>query len=112
MWCSNWALRNYTLEVDGLIFLYGEVLIRNEKPLVDYARKLTYNEKAEIVFNFGKNKGKPVVEDRSYARWMCKEDFPLDTKKHLEKIFKDFDSVQESSKEEAIKKKTKKNLLV
>ena len=32
----------------------------DEKPLVDYARKLTYNEKGEVVFNFGKHKGKPV----------------------------------------------------
>ena len=76
----------------------------DEKPLVDYARKLTYNEKGEIVFNFGKNNGKPVVEDRSYARWMYQQDFSLDTKKHLEKIFKEFDSAQQPS-EEGLKKK-------
>ena len=40
-----------------------------------------------------------------YARWMYQQDFPLDTKKHLEKIFKEFDAVQESSKEEGLKKK-------
>ena len=38
------------------------------------------------------------------ARWMYKGDFPLNTKKHLEKIFKEFDSVQEPSKEDLKKK--------
>ena len=67
--------------------------------------RLTYNEKGEIVFNFGKHKGKRVIDERDYARWMYQQDFPLDTKKHLEKIFKEFDAVQESSKEEGLKKK-------
>ena len=76
----------------------------DEKPLVDYARKLCYNEKGEIVFNFGKHKGKRIIDEREYCRWMYKGDFPLNTKKHLKKIFSEFDAIQESSKEDLKKK--------
>ncbi len=48
----------------------------DEKPLVDYARRLTYNEKGEIVFNFGKNKGKRIIDEREYCRWMYQARFP------------------------------------
>ena len=40
----------------------------------------------EIVFNFGKNKGKPVKGDLDYARWMLESDFPEGTKMVLRRI--------------------------
>jgi DNA polymerase-3 subunit epsilon len=54
--------------------------------IVDYARKLAKNEEGEIVFNFGKNKGKAVRKDLDYARWMLESDFPEGTKNVLRRI--------------------------
>ena len=51
---------------------------------VDLAGRIVLNDKNEEVFNFGKYKGRPVVEifktDTSYYDWMMKGDFPTNTK--------------------------------
>jgi DNA polymerase-3 subunit epsilon len=53
---------------------------------VDYARKLMRNDKGEIVFAFGKNRGKRVLDDPGYAEWMLEGDFPESTKNALRRI--------------------------
>ncbi len=57
---------------------------------VDPAGRMVYNEKNEAVFNFGKFKGKPVVEvlrqNPGYYQWMMDCDFPEQTKTALTKI--------------------------
>ena len=62
-----------------------------EEKIVDYARRFVYNEKDEAVFNFGKFKGKPVVDvlkkEPQYYDWMMKGDFPKHTKKKLTELF-------------------------
>ncbi len=56
----------------------------------DLAGRIVFNEKDEEVFNFGKHKGKPVelilTQEPSYYAWMMDGDFPIYTKKVLEKI--------------------------
>lgn len=58
--------------------------------LADLAGRLVYNDKQEIVFNFGKHKGKRVEDvfktDYGYYDWMMQGDFPLQTKKVLTQI--------------------------
>jgi DNA polymerase-3 subunit epsilon len=54
--------------------------------IVDYAGKLRRNEKGEIVYTFGKHKGKSVLDDPGYAEWMLKNDFPESTKRVLRKL--------------------------
>ena len=58
---------------------------------VDFAGRLVFNEDGIEVFNFGKHKGKCVEEvfiaEPSYYAWMQQGDFPLYTKKCLEKIW-------------------------
>lgn len=58
---------------------------------VDFAGRLVYNEEGQETFNFGKHKGLPVEEvferEPSYYSWMMNGDFPLYTKKCLEKIW-------------------------
>jgi len=58
--------------------------------LVDLAGRIIRNEKDEAVFNFGKHKGKAVLQvlkdEPSFYDWMLKGDFPLDTKRRLTKI--------------------------
>lgn len=57
---------------------------------VDFAGRIIYNDDLVEVFNFGKYKGKPVVEimekDPGYYGWMMNGDFPLHTKKVLTNI--------------------------
>ncbi len=54
---------------------------------VDLVGHIVMNEKNVEVFNFGKHKGKSVVEvfrqEPSYYDWMSKADFPLSTKRVL-----------------------------
>ena len=57
---------------------------------VDFAGRIIYNDKGVEVFNFGKHRGKPVMEvlakEPSYYSWMMDGDFPLNTKQVLTKI--------------------------
>lgn len=57
--------------------------------LVDFAGRLALNKNKEVVYNFGKNKGKTVkeisVSEPGYYGWMMQADFPLYTKRCLKK---------------------------
>jgi DNA polymerase-3 subunit epsilon len=57
---------------------------------VDFAGRIIFDEKGVEVFNFGKHKGKPVIQvlrnEPSYYSWMMDGDFPLNTKQVLTKI--------------------------
>lgn len=57
---------------------------------VDYAGRIVTNEEGIETFNFGKHKGKTVeqvfTEEPSYFSWMMKADFPIYTKKVIERI--------------------------
>lgn len=59
---------------------------------VDFAGRIGLNDKGEEIFNFGKYKGKTVVEvftrlDPSYYSWMMNGDFPRYTKKIITEIY-------------------------
>ena len=58
--------------------------------MVDLAGRIVLNDKGIAIFNFGKHKGKPVLEvldrERGYYDWMMQGDFPLDTKRKLTEI--------------------------
>jgi DNA polymerase-3 subunit epsilon len=60
-----------------------------EDDIVDFARRFI-KEKGVEVFNFGKHKGKPVVqvlkEEPQYYDWMMKGDFAMNTKQKLTEI--------------------------
>jgi DNA polymerase III subunit epsilon len=57
--------------------------------IVDFARRFIKDKGVEV-FNFGKHKGKPVVqvlkEEPQYYDWMMKGDFPMNTKQKLTEI--------------------------
>ena len=71
-------------DIEALHNLTGQDL------LADLAGRLVYNEKKEIVFNFGKHRGKTVREilmnEPGYYNWMMDGDFPQQTKNVLSKI--------------------------
>ncbi|MBR0254872.1 MAG: 3'-5' exonuclease [Bacteroidales bacterium] len=58
--------------------------------LVDYAGRIVLNDDDEPVFNFGKHRGRRVVDvltkEPSYYSWMMDGDFTLDTKQQLTRI--------------------------
>lgn len=58
---------------------------------VDFAGRLVYDEHGVEVFSFGKHKGKCVSEifriEPSYYSWMMQGDFPLYTKRCIERIW-------------------------
>lgn len=69
---------------------------------VDFAGRMIYNQAGEIVFNFGKHKGKPVFEifeqEPSYYHWMQQGDFPLYTKKKLEQLYQQHANTKKDKK--------------
>ena len=65
------------------------VKFTGEDEIIDFARRLVY-ENDVIVFNFGKHKGKSVIQvlkdEPQYYDWMMKGDFALHTKQKLTEI--------------------------
>ena len=61
-----------------------------EEKYVDFARRFVLDNEVEV-FNFGKHKGRSVVEvlkaEPQYYDWMMRGDFPLHTKQKLTEIF-------------------------
>lgn len=61
-----------------------------EEKIVDYARRFSFNDQGVECFNFGKYKGKSVMNvlsaEPQYYDWMMRSDFPLHTKKKLTEI--------------------------
>jgi DNA polymerase-3 subunit epsilon len=71
--------------VDSVIKAVGE------DPIIDFARRFTYDDKGVEVFNFGKHKGRPVADvlkaEPQYYDWMMKGEFPMNTKQKLTEIY-------------------------
>ena len=78
---------------------------------VDFAGRLVYDEEGDVCINFGKHKGKKVVHvfdvEPSYYSWMQNGDFPLYTKKVLEKLWNQYrDQRKEQRTATAVKENT------
>ena len=60
------------------------------KLIVDFAGRMTLDDKGQEIFTFGKYKGRRVVDvfrdDPSYYSWMMNGDFPQHTKKMITEI--------------------------
>lgn len=81
-------LDRYSDKLENNIDFLSKFTTQNN--LADFAGFISYNDKGEEVFNFGKNKGvsvaKVLKEQQGYYDWIMKSDFPLYTKKVLTKI--------------------------
>lgn len=77
---------------------------------VDFAGRMVYNENNEPCFNFGKHKGRRVLDvfssEPSYYAWMKQGDFPLYTKKKLDELWNEFNENKGNSKSELVQKNT------
>ena len=65
----------------------------NGQRILDFSNRLGYNEKGEVVFNFGKYKGQVVREvfrqNDSYYSWMMQADFSAQVKEVIAQIYKE-----------------------
>lgn len=75
-------------ELDGNVEMLSDFSKRGNA--IDFAGQIVEDSNGEPVFNFGKNKGKPVVEvlktNPGYYGWMMEAQFPSYTKKVLTEI--------------------------
>lgn len=65
---------------------------------LDPTKRVIYDDENRIIFNFGKYKGKPVVEafkeEPNYYKWMMEKDFSVFTKKAVTKIWESINQVE------------------
>ena len=63
---------------------------------IDATQRLKYNQKGEVVFNFGKYTGQPVLQtllkDRQYYNWILTKDFSSQVKQYVKKLMKDYET--------------------
>jgi DNA polymerase-3 subunit epsilon len=76
---------------------------------VDFAGRLAKNEKQEIIYNFGKHKGKTIEKvltlEPGYYGWMLEADFPNETKQKLRDEVQRIKALREQNKEEQLSDK-------
>jgi DNA polymerase-3 subunit epsilon len=53
---------------------------------VDFAGSFIRDEEGEVLFNFGKHKGRRALSEPSYLQWMLGQDFPLNTKRVIKNL--------------------------
>jgi DNA polymerase-3 subunit epsilon len=88
---ATWEILEAQIERYPQIGKTVETIVKftGEDQIIDFARRLVY-ENGIAVFNFGKHKGKPVIqvlkEEPQYYDWMMKGDFALHTKQKLTEI--------------------------
>lgn len=66
----------------GLANNLGKTLyaLSESENLLDYGAKFAYDNEGYIVFNFGKHKGKRLMDEVDYCKWMLKSDFSTQVK--------------------------------
>jgi len=77
--------------------------------VADFQGRIVYNDKKEEVINFGKYKGKKLVDvlqkDHGYYAWMMGADFPLYTKNIVKNVYDRIKLQVEQEKLAALQKK-------
>jgi DNA polymerase-3 subunit epsilon len=63
------------------------------KKMVDIHGKILLDDDGDLIFSFGKHKGKKLKDNQTYANWMLDSDFPEATKKVIRDCFKKLDNV-------------------
>lgn len=58
----------------------------NNQEFVDFAGYFKKDMSGDIVFNFGKHKGKKVSNETGYLEWMLQSDFPAQTKRKIKHL--------------------------
>ncbi|MCB0518891.1 MAG: 3'-5' exonuclease [Saprospiraceae bacterium] len=65
---------------------------------IDVTNRLKYNERGEVVFNFGKYTGVPVMkvleQEFQYGHWILSKDFSVQVKRIVKNLMKEFEKNQ------------------
>jgi DNA polymerase-3 subunit epsilon len=105
---ATWEILNAQIErydelQDNVDFL-SDFSKAHDFKRVDFAGRLARNEKGEVVYNFGKHRGKTVEEiqaiESGYYGWMLNADFPLHTKQCLKQEMERLKAKQANRKEQ------------
>ncbi|MBD3637381.1 MAG: 3'-5' exonuclease [Crocinitomicaceae bacterium] len=76
-------------EVENDMDFLHEFTMTGKYRKIDFVGRLAINENEEIIYNFGKHKGKTIKqvfdEEPGYHRWIIDNDFPLYTKQIVQK---------------------------
>ena len=69
--------------------------VTQDTKAIDVTYRLKYNEHGEIVFNFGKDTGVPVMkvleQEFNYGHWILNKEFSVQVKNIVRKLMKDFE---------------------
>ena len=80
---------------------------------VDFAGRFVYDDQDEVCINFGKHKGRRLNDvfesEPSYYAWMQNGDFPLYTKRILEKLWNEYKNARNAQKHHVDKTVKKEN---
>lgn len=89
--------------LEGDVDFLSEFSLHNNQKRADFAGRLAYNKKGEVIYNFGKHKNKTIEEvnkiEPGYYGWMLDADFPLYTKQCLRKEMERIKEKKNSSNE-------------
>ncbi len=65
---------------------------------IDVTNRLKYNDKGEVIFNFGKYLGEPVLKvlekEYNYGHWILSKDFSVQVKKVIRTLMKEHEQSQ------------------
>lgn len=68
----------------------------NDYNMIDATRRLKYDNKGKVVFNFGKYAGREVApllaNDKQYLNWILKKDFSYQVKYIVQKLVKEYEA--------------------
>lgn len=89
---ASFAIENAEAPDSATVKLLAD--FTNDPSSLDITNRLKYDNKGRVVFNFGKNIGKPVGEtlykDRHYYRWIMDKDFSIQVKMLVSKQLQDY----------------------
>lgn len=99
-------------EINNDIDFLQDFSVTGKHKKIDFVGRVALNENGEVIYNFGKHKGKTLKEvfdvEPGYHRWILDNDFPLYTKKivkeHTDKFIQANRQVKEQNKQKEAKK--------
>lgn len=84
---------------------------QNKHEIVDFAGRIAKNDKGEVIYNFGKHKGKSIADvsedEPGYYGWMMNGNFPRYTKSVLKEEMERIKSLRKKKREQRKEKEAK-----
>lgn len=99
-------------ELQNDIAFLSEFSKNNKNEIVDFAGRIAKNKEGQIIYNFGKHKGKPIAkvaeEEPGYYGWMMNGNFPRYTKSVLKEEMERIKSLRKEQREKRKAKESQK----